>query len=212
MKSLIRYLSLVYFSLLLISCGKNQTNANDKLVFRYNEYANIATLDPAFSKSQNSIWACNQLFNGLVQLDDSLHIQPDIAKSWTISEDGKTYQFVLRKDIYFHKHILFGKDSTRTVKASDFEYSLKRLKDEKVASPGGWILQNVENFKAINDTIFEIKLSKSFPAFLGLLSMKYASVVPKEIIENSKIDRNCDVHAKVVFNGEKWKVITIHKK
>ncbi|MBA4153236.1 ABC transporter substrate-binding protein [Flavobacterium sp.] len=188
MKSLIRYLSLVYFSLLLISCGKNQTNVNDKLVFRYNEYANIATLDPAFSKSQNSIWACNQLFNGLVQLDDSLHIQPDIAKSWTISEDGKTYQFVLRKDIYFHKHILFGKDSTRTVKAIDFEYSLKRLKDEKVASPGGWILQNVEKIQALNDTLVEIKLTQSFPAFLGLLSMKYASVVPKEIIESPNYD------------------------
>ena len=74
------------------------------------------------------------------------------------------------------------------MKASDFEYSLNRLKDEKVASPGGWILQNVENFKAINDSIFEIKLTKSFPAFLGLLSMKYASVVPKEIIESPNHD------------------------
>lgn len=188
MKSLIRYLSLSYFVVLLISCGKNQSETKEQLVFRYNESANIATLDPAFSKSQNIIWACNQLFNGLVQLDDSLHIQPDIAKSWTISEDGKTYQFVLRNDVYFHKHGLFGKDSTRIVKARDFEYSLNRLKDEKVASPGGWILQNVENFQAINDTIFEIKLSKSFPAFLGLLSMKYASVVPKELLESLNYD------------------------
>jgi peptide/nickel transport system substrate-binding protein len=35
--------------------------------------------------------------------------QPDIAKSWTISPDAKTYTFTLRKDIYFQKHILFGK-------------------------------------------------------------------------------------------------------
>ncbi len=188
MKSLLRYLSLFYFFTALISCGNKKAETNDNLVFRYNESANIATLDPAFSKSQNIIWACNQLFNGLVQLDDSLHIQPDIAKSWTISEDGKTYQFVLRNDVYFHKHHLFGKDSTRIVKASDFEYSLNRLKDEKIASPGGWILQNVENFEAKNDSIFEIKLSKSFPAFLGLLSMKYASVVPKEIIESPNYD------------------------
>src|SRR5690606_32818817 len=151
MKSLLRYLSLFYFFTALISCGNKKAEQNDSLVFRYNESANIATLDPAFSKSQNIIWACNQLFNGLVQLDDSLKIQPDIAKNWTISEDGKTYQFVLRNDVYFHKHHLFGKDSTRTVKASDFEYSLNRLKDEKIASPGGWILQNVENFQAIND-------------------------------------------------------------
>src|SRR5690606_37856952 len=108
------------------------------------------------------IWACNHIFNGLLQLDDSLNIQPDIAKSWTISPDAKTYTFTLRNDIYFQKHILFGKDSTRTVTASDFEYSLNRLLDKKVASPGGWVSQNVESFKAQNDSIFEIKLIKPF--------------------------------------------------
>lgn len=36
--------------------------------------------------------------------------------------------------------------------------------------------------------------------------------VPKEIIENSKIDRNCDVDAKVVFSGDKWKVYGLKKK
>jgi peptide/nickel transport system substrate-binding protein len=51
---------------------------------------------------------------------------------------------LLTKDL-FSKNILFGK--TRTVNASDFEYSLNRLLDEK-ASPGGWVLQNVEKFKA----------------------------------------------------------------
>jgi peptide/nickel transport system substrate-binding protein len=68
------------------------------------------------------------------------------CKSWTISPDAKTYTFTLRKDIYFQKHILFGK-TVRTVNASDFEYSLNRLFDEK-SSPGGWVLQNVESFKA----------------------------------------------------------------
>ena len=101
------------------------------------------------------------MFNGLVQLDDSLHIQPDIAKKWSISEDGKTYKFQLRTDVQFHKHKLFGKDSTRTVKATDFEYSLNRLLDKKVASPGGWVLQNVANFKAENDSVFTCLLYTS---------------------------------------------------
>lgn len=176
--------SKIYFSLftiLLFGCKKKESTFTDNQVFRYNESANIATLDPAFSKAQNTIWACNQLFSGLVQLDDSLHIQPDIAKSWSISDDGLTYSFTLRNDVYFHKNSVFGKDSTRTVVSTDFEYSLGRLIDEKTASPGGWILQNVDHFRAVNDSIFQIQLKKSFPAFLGLLSMKYASVIPKEL-------------------------------
>jgi len=129
-------------------------------------------------------WACNQLFNGLVQLDNELNILPSIAKNWTISEDGQIYTFNLRKDVYFHKHELFGKDSTRTVVAKDFEYSFNRLRDEKVAAPGSWVLNKVESFEAVNDTIFQIKLKQPFPAFIGLLTMKYCSVVPKEIVEH----------------------------
>jgi peptide/nickel transport system substrate-binding protein len=126
----------------------------------------------------------NQLFNGLVQLDSALNIKPCIAKSWTISEDAKTYTFYLRNDVYFHKHELFGKDSTRVVVAKDFEYSLNRLRDDKIAAPGGWVLNKVDDFKAINDTIFQIELKQPFPAFIGLLTMKYCSVVPKEIVEH----------------------------
>ncbi len=183
MKFIIRYVSVICIILTFVSCNKQRDENRNNLVFRYNEIANVSSLDPAFSKNQAIIWPCNQLYNGLVQLDDSLSVQADVAKSWTISEDGKTYTFTLRNDVYFHKNAVFGKDSTRTVKAQDFEYSLKRLLDEKVASPGSWILQNVENLKAQNDSVFEIKLSKAFPAFLGLLAMKYASVVPKEAVD-----------------------------
>jgi ABC-type transport system substrate-binding protein len=188
MHPFLKHLYFVALLSFLVSCTNKTESNNDNLVFRYNENAAINSLDPAFAKIRPSIWVCNQLFNGLVQLDDQLAIQPDIAKSWTISPDGKTYTFILRNDVYFHKSNLFDKDSTRTVTASDFTYSLNRLLDEKVAAPGRWILQSVENFKAVNDSVFEIKLNKTFPAFLGLLTMKYASVVPHEAFNKPGYD------------------------
>nr|WP_253269501.1 ABC transporter substrate-binding protein [Tenacibaculum mesophilum] len=169
--------------LFLFSCTKKKSKYTNNQVFRYNEHSNITSLDPAFAKDQRNIWGVNQLYNGLVELDDSLQVQPSIAKNWTVSEDGKTYQFELRNDVLFHKHELFGKDSTRNVIAQDFEYSFNRLLDKNVASPGGWVLQNVEKFKAENDSVFTINLKQPFPPFLGLLAMKYCSVVPKEAID-----------------------------
>ncbi|MDX1774565.1 ABC transporter substrate-binding protein [Oceanihabitans sediminis] len=173
-----------YFTILIllfISCGtKNKPMEN---VFRYNEHKNIGSLDPAFAKDNADIWAVNQLFNGLVQMDEDLNVQPSIAKKWNISEDAKTYTFTLRNDVYFHKHKLFKKDSTRKVNASDFVYSFNRLKDKNIASSGSWVLSKVENYKAVNDSTFQIQLKQAFPAFLGLLTMKYCSVVPKEIVE-----------------------------
>ncbi|MCB0444099.1 MAG: ABC transporter substrate-binding protein [Gelidibacter sp.] len=178
------YLSISCILVLFFSCDNKPNSVNDHLVFRYNEHKNIGSLDPAFSKDLADIWATNQLFNGLVQMDNHMKVLPCIAKRWTISEDGLIYAFTLRNDVKFHKHELFGKDSTRVVVASDFEYSFNRLLDKHVASPGSWVLNKVDSFKAINDTLFEIKLKQAFPAFLGLLTMKYCSVVPKEIVEH----------------------------
>ncbi|WP_445012631.1 ABC transporter substrate-binding protein [Aquimarina mycalae] len=181
--SIIRYLIIVYLGILCFSCGNSSLENKEHQVFRYNEYSNINSLDPAFARNPSIIWPTNQLFNGLVQLDDSLHIQPDIAKKWTLSEDMLTYTFFLRNDVKFHKHQQFKtKDSTRIVIAKDFEYSFNRLVDPKVASPGNWVLKNVESYKAINDTTFQMQLKKPFPAFLGLMSMRYCSVVPKEVV------------------------------
>ncbi|WP_010522329.1 ABC transporter substrate-binding protein [Aquimarina agarivorans] len=181
--TLFRSLPILLITLLCISCANTTTGNRDHLVFRYNESANITTLDPAFARNKENIWGTNQLYNSLVQLDDDLKIIPDIAKHWEISEDLKTYTFTLRNDVYFHKHVQFNtQDSTRTVVADDFTFSFDRLKDPKVASPGNWVLDKVESYQAINDTVFQIKLTQAFPAYLGLLSMRYCSVIPKEIV------------------------------
>jgi len=182
-KQVIYFLSAICgFLIILISCKNNRSTDRDHLVFRYNEHSNIPTLDPAFARNPQIIWPTNQLFNGLVQLDDSLHIQPDIAKRWEVNDSTFTYTFYLRDDIYFHKNKCFGNDSTRVVVASDFVYSFNRLTDEKIASSGSWVLQNVHSYRAENDTTFTIQLKKPFPAFLGLLSMRYCSVIPKEAV------------------------------
>ena len=178
----IRFISVVCILTIFGSCHNHSTTDRDHLVFRYNEHGNIPTLDPAFARNPRIIWPTNQLFNGLVQLDDSLNILPDIAKRWNINDTTLTYTFTLRDDVYFHKNKVFGKDSTRTVIASDFVYSFDRLIDENVASSGSWVLQNVRSYQAVNDTTFSIQLKQPFPAFLGLLSMRYCSVVPKEAI------------------------------
>ena len=187
MKQLFKKLNIAisasYAFLIVYSCGEDITSTRDHLVFRYNEHGNISSLDPAFARNPQNIWPTNQIFNGLVQLDDSLNIQPDITKYWEVNDSTATYTFHLKDNVYFHTSKAFGEDSTRTVIASDFKYSFDRLIDDEVASPGSWVLSAVDYYEAPNDTTFVIQLKKPFPAFLGLLSMRYCSVVPKEAIE-----------------------------
>ncbi|SMC43789.1 ABC transporter substrate-binding protein [Moheibacter sediminis] len=176
---------LLSLTTILFSCSERKT-IDDSQIFRLNRYDNISSLDPTFARTQANNWVCNLMYNGLVKLNDSLQIVPDIAKKWEISEDGKTYTFTLRNDIYFHKNQSFGKDSTRTVNAEDFVYSFDRLSDTKVGGAGSWVLNNVDSYKAVNDSVFQMNLKEVFSPFLGLLSMKYCSVVPKEMFKNGQ--------------------------
>lgn len=198
---------------ILSSCAGDKNDAVDnKKIFRYNESEGITSLDPAFSRNIENIWACNHLYNGLVQMDDKLNVQPCIAKNWNISEDGKTYTFHLRNDVTFHDHKLFEGGKGRTVTASDFEYSFNRILAEKVASPGTWIFNNVDyvedhNFKAfeaIDDTTFKIYLTKPFPPFLGILTMQYCSVVAKEVVEHYKNDYRTNPIGTGPFKFKMW--------
>ena len=184
--AVLNYLSSLVIMFFLFSCSKKQEEDRSHMVFRYNEYGNITSLDPAFSRNLPNIWATTHMFNSLVQLNDDLEIIPDLAEQWTISSDGLVYEFRIREDVFFHQHPAFGKSKTRKVNASDFAFSLKRLLDPQLASPGGWVLQNVERIEAKNDQLLIITLKQPFPAFLGLLSMRYCSVVPKEIVTNTE--------------------------
>lgn len=175
---------------LLVACHRQAPTSGKKTVFRYNETAGISSLDPAYSSDQARIWACTQLFNGLVQLDQHLRPRPCIASSWEISDDGLTYTFHLRGDIPFHESPLLKKG--RKVIAADFVYSFSRITDEKTASPGRWIFQSVRQapdstvngFEAVNDSTFRIHLRYAFPPLLGILASPYASVVPHEVVRH----------------------------
>ena len=93
---------------IFVSCSE-RNEIDESKIFRLNRYDNISSLDPTFARTQANNWVCNLLYNSLVKLNDSLQIVPDIAKKWEISEDGKTYTFTLRNDVYFHKNQIFGK-------------------------------------------------------------------------------------------------------
>ena len=188
MKKIYTYIAIVLLAVFASSCSTEDVNA-DKMIFKYNESAGIASLDPAYAKDQAMIWATSQLYNGLIQLDSNLNVQPCIAHSWDISTDGKTYTFYLRNDVYFHHSKCFDGD-TRKVIASDFVYSFNRILDDKVASPGRWIFNEVDYidnspaFSAPNDTTFVIKLKRPFSPFLSILGMPYCYVVPHEVVEH----------------------------
>jgi len=176
----------------ILGCSNKKQVLTD--VIRYNESKGIATLDPAFASNLPTIWPTIQLFNGLVQLNDSLQVKPSIAKSWDISPDKKQYTFHLRNNVTFHDDPAFPKGIGRRVVAADFTYSFNRILDDKVASPGRWIFTSLDTtfhgkgFFALNDSTFQVKIQNPTPFFLAMLAMPLTFVIPQEAITYYKND------------------------
>ena len=195
--------SIGFIILFLIFCScENKEYIDRNTVFRYNEHKNITSLDPIFAKDIANIQAVNQLFNGLVEMDEKLNVAPSIAKSWKVSDDGLIYTFNIDTSIKFHPH---PKLKRRNVSSYDFEYSFNRLIDPKNSSPGIWVFDRVESFRAKNDSIFEIKLKQPFNAFLGILTMKYCSVVPRDVVEYYNEDFRSNPVGTGPFKFKIWK-------
>ena len=174
----------------LISCYNRE--AKEENIFHYNEMTGIASLDPAFAKNQSTMWAAHQLFNTLVEVDSNLRVAPSLAKSWDISPDRLVYTFHLRSDVFFHDDPAFSNSKGRRLTAGDVAYSLSRIIDKSVASPGAWIfnrkVDSLQPFMAVDDTTFQLKLAKPYTPILGILSMQYCSVVAKEGVERYGAD------------------------
>ena len=196
-------LNYIKIALLVVIAGQFSACYNKKNeegnIFHYNEFNGISSLDPAFAKSQSTMWAAHQLYNTLVEIDDSLHIIPSLAKSWDISADRTIFTFHLRDDVFFHDDECFANGNTslpngkgRKLTANDVAYSLYRIIDKQTASPGSWIfnrkVDSIQPFKAIDDTTFQLKLLRPYIPMLGIISMQYCSVVAKEAVEKYGTD------------------------
>src|ERR1700749_3574323 len=118
MSKLLNCLAAILFLQLFISACNTSDHDSNKTIFNLNLDDGLSSLDPAFARNRNTLWMDNQLFNGLVQVDDSLHLQPCIARSWEISADGLQYTFHLRRDVYFQDDAKFKHGIGRRVVAT----------------------------------------------------------------------------------------------
>lgn len=183
----------VLLFIFIFSCGTDKKKQDKRQVFNYNEMNGLASLDPAAANNFENIWPVNQLFNGLLQMDDSLNVKPCIARSYSLSEDRTVYTFTLRNDVFFHDNPCFENGKGRKVTATDCVFSFTRLFDSRVSSAANLMdlidrnaRSNGKGFEAVNDSTLRIFLKKPFSAFPGILTMKFFSVIPKEATDYYK--------------------------
>ncbi len=120
----------------------------------------------------------SNVFEGLTRFGPDGSVNPGLAESWEISEDGLTYTFALRPGVSFH-------DGT-SMDASDVVFSLDRARAEDSANAQKALFEGIESVEAIDDTTVRVTLSAANGSFLFNMAWGDAVIVAPESIESIK--------------------------
>lgn len=154
-----------------------EVNSDPKEI-RFTLGSEPSSLDPALMTDAQSSIVASGLYDGLTRLNSAGEPQPSIAKTWEVSDDGKTYTFKLRDDAKW--------SNGDPVTAHDFEYSWKRALAKETAADYAYMLYYLVNgekynggeitdasqvgVKALDDYTLEAKLNTATPYFISLVA------------------------------------------
>ncbi|ASJ72785.1 ABC transporter substrate-binding protein [Granulosicoccus antarcticus] len=150
----------------------------------------VSTLDPAIGYDWQNWSMIKSLFDGLMDYKPgTTELINDLAESYTLSDDGLTYTFVLRDGVTFH--------NGRAMSADDVKYSLDRVTNPATQSPGAGFFASIAGFdevssgdaqslsgvSVVDPKTISISLSRPDATFLHVMAINFSSIVPKEVVE-----------------------------
>jgi peptide/nickel transport system substrate-binding protein len=173
----------------------------------------VSTLDPAIGYDWQNWSMIKALFNGLMDYQaGTYNLEPDLAKSFTISPDGKIYTFKLREDVKFH--------NGRKLTAEDIKYSIERAINPKTQSPGQGFFWSIKGFDemvagtatelsgmtVVDPYTLKIELSSPDATFLHVMAINFSFAVPKEEVEKYGQDFGKHPVGTGAFSMKEWKL------
>lgn len=191
----------VLMILAIVTSGCKGARAGDKTL-RWNLGTEPPYADPGMATDTTSIQVTAALFLGLVDIDDeTLEIVPELAETWSVSDDNLTWTFNLRKDVeWVHYDPETGKFTKKgKVTAHDVEYAVKRTIDPATASSYAYVDYIIKGAEAVNtgessdldsigvraldDWTVEFTLEQPAGYFPYIAGMWVNKPVPREVIE-----------------------------
>jgi peptide/nickel transport system substrate-binding protein len=135
-------------------------------------------LDPTVEATAAiNVMVTQNIFETLTRVDRSGTVQPSLAESWDISEDGRTYRFHLHEGVEFHDGTPFTADHVL--------FSFERAMEEGSTNPRRAIFDPIESVEKIDDHTVEVTLARPEAFFLFELARGPAIIVTPETVETN---------------------------
>ncbi len=136
------------------------------------------TLDAPITAERNAHNASRGMFDSLVWINDQGDIEPELAESWEISEDGLEYTFHLRKDVTFHNGEPFNADAV--------VFSWERYSNPDLPWNERWRM--ADNVEKVDDYTVKITTTEPKPLLLRTIAISWEIVPPKYFEEVGDVE------------------------
>ncbi len=180
-------LVLLLFAIFLTSCQKNSSSPIKQQILRTCLASDISSLDPRKGVDMATQGVVRMLFAGLVYLDENLVPKLDLANSYRVSDDFKTYTFYLKECCWSDGSPITAEDFEQTWKAAlTPAYSSGNtnlfhfIKNGRKACLGS-VSIDLFGVRALDDKTLVIELEKPNPHFLNILTNSIFSPVHKSL-------------------------------
>lgn len=173
----------------------------------------LRDLDPGLAEQQSQLDLAQNLFVGLTNYNpDTDTIEPELASTWAVGPDGRTWTFNLRDDIYWVRsnaplrrgEALATATQLRPVTADDVVFAIQRFCSRQISASAAFNLFVIEGceevftklepteedletiqVRALSPTLLEIRLREPNGSFLTLTSMPFFQPVPRDLVTES---------------------------
>lgn len=156
------HLKLIAATLTAITLTAAVSHAQEKPL-RVALHSDVTSIEPGVNRDGNSDMVLAHVVEGLVAFGDDLSVKPMLAESWTVSEDGKSYDFKLREGVTFHD----GTPLTGKVVSWNFERYLDPASNFQCRGRyDGSIGPAIESVEATGEHSVRVSFSGAAPNFL----------------------------------------------
>jgi len=167
------------------------------------QIAEPKSLDPSTVTAVNDFRILMNLYDGLVRYKDgALEVEPGLAESWTISEDGLTYSFTLREGVAFH--------DGSPLNAEAVKFTFDRMLDENHPYhdtgpfPLSFFFSAIDSVEAKNDRTVVFTLNEPYAPFLSNLAYPTGLIVSPTAIEQHGKDFGRNPSGTGPFRFAEW--------
>jgi len=143
------------------------------------------SLDPHTATSSNDFRIAANIYEGLVRFrEGTLELEPALAESWEISEDGRIYTFQLRPGIHFHDGAPFNSEAVRY----NFERMLREDHPERDTGPFplSFFFESIEKIETPDEFTVVFHLDEPFAPFLSNLAYPTGLMVSPDSVREHR--------------------------